>query len=295
VLPNGNIPGEGFRESKAMINDLDESIRKLILSKSGLTEASVTLSFDQPTGDWAAGLTRPTINLYLYDIRENLELRSQEWLTNKRADGKIEQKLAPRRYNLSYLITVWTQKQTEDEHAILWRVLGVLASCTTLPEEVLQGEMRSQAFPVLTQIAQPSIAIQNLPDLWSVMQNQLRPSINYVVTLAMERQVVFTSPLVLTKQVTFSRIPGGPVGEEIWQIAGIVHLKGVPPTPQVGVEVKLVEAGRVAVSDVFGRYSFTHVAPGTYHVQVEVGGKKAERSISIPPQDSDLTHYDLAL
>lgn len=102
-----------------MINDLDESIRKLVLSKAGFTEDSVTLSFDQPTGDWAAGLTRLTINLYLYDIRENLELRSQEWLTTKRTDGKVEQKLAPRRYNLSYLITVWTQKQTEDEHAIL--------------------------------------------------------------------------------------------------------------------------------------------------------------------------------
>jgi hypothetical protein len=278
-----------------MINDLDETIRKLILSKSGLTEASVTLSFDQPTGDWAAGLTRPTINLYLYDIRENLELRSQEWLTNKRADGKVEQKLAPRRYNLSYLITVWTQKQTEDEHAILWRVLGVLASSTTLPDEVLQGEMRNQVYPVLTQIAQPSIAIQNLPDLWSVMQNQLRPSINYVVTLAMERQIVFTGPLVLTKQVTFSRIPGGPIGEDIWQIAGIVHRKGATPSPLAGVEVKLVEAGRVTTSDEFGRYSFTRIAPGTYHVQVQVGGKETKRSISIPPQDNDLTHYDLAL
>ncbi|MHB1354887.1 MAG: Pvc16 family protein [Anaerolineae bacterium] len=276
-----------------MINDLDESIRKLVLSKSGLTEASVTLSFDQPTGDWAAGLTRPTINLYLYDIRENLELRSQEWLTTKRADGKVEQKLAPRRYNLSYLITVWTQKQTEDEHAILWRVLAVLASCSTLPEEVLQGEMRNQAFPVLAQIAQPSIAIQNLPDLWSVMQNQLRPSINYVITLAMERQIAFTGPLVLTKQITFSRIPGGPIGEEIWQIAGIVHRKGAGPL--AGVEVKLVEAGQMTTSDQFGRYSFTRIAPGTYHVQAQVGGKKAERSILVPPQDSDLTHYDLAL
>lgn len=277
-----------------MINDLDESIRKLVLSKSGLTEASVTLSFDQPTGDWAAGLTRPTINLYLYDIRENLELRSQEWLTTKRADGKVEQKLAPRRYNLSYLITVWTQKQTEDEHAILWRVLSVLASCSTLPDEVLQGEMRNQAFPVLTQIAQPSIAIQNLPDLWSVMQNQLRPSINYVITLAMERQIAFTGPLVLTKQITFSRIPGGSIGEDIWQIAGIVHRKGAA-IPLAGVEVKLVEVGRVTTSDPFGRYSFTRIAPGTYHVQAQVGGKEVERSISVPPQDSDLTHYDLAL
>lgn len=34
-----------------MINDLDESIRKLVLSKAGFTEDSVTLSFDQPTGD----------------------------------------------------------------------------------------------------------------------------------------------------------------------------------------------------------------------------------------------------
>ncbi len=277
-----------------MINDLDESIRKLVLSRAGFAEDSVTVSFDQPTGDWAAGLTRPTINFYLYDIRENLELRSQEWINDKLPDGRVTQKLAPRRYNLSYLITVWTQKQTEDEHAILWRVLAVLASHGTLPAEALQGDMRYQPYPVLALTAQPSIAIQNLPDLWSVMQNQLRPSINYVVTVAMERQVAFTGPLVLTKEIQFSRIPQGAVGESLWQIAGIIHRQDGAAEPLAGVKIRLVELGLTSTSDMFGRYSFIGVRPGSFHLQAQVGIKKVERVIEVPAQDKDLSHYDLA-
>ena len=277
-----------------MINDLDETLRQVILTKGNFDPDSVEVSFDQPTGDWAAGLTRPTINCYLYDIRENLELRSAEWLVEQGEKGKASKRLAPRRYNLSYVITVWTQSQTEDEHAILWRVLAALASRPTLPEEVCQGELKAQAFPLRTKTAQPSIAIENLPDLWGVMENELRPSINCVVTLAMEREVSFTSPLVLTKRVTVrQRGDTEAEGEEIIQIAGIVHRRGEDGEPLAGATITLVETGRTVKSDNYGRYSFSSVTPGAYHVRVIAGEESAEHALVVPSQEHDAAHYDL--
>ena len=277
-----------------MINDLDETLRELLLKKGNFDRDSVEVSFDQPTGDWAAGLTRPTINCYLYDIRENLELRSAEWLVEQGKKGKASKRLAPRRYDLSYLITVWTQNQTEDEHAILWRVLAALASHPTLPEEVCQGELAAQVFPMRTETAQPSIAIENLPDLWGVMENELRPSINCVVTLAMEREVSFTSPLVLTKQVTVrQRGDTDSEGEEIIQIAGIVRRRGQDGEPLSGATIMLVETGRSAKSDKYGRYSFSNVARGTYHVRVTAGEESAEHALVVPSEEHDAAHYDL--
>lgn len=280
-----------------MINDLDETIRQLILTKGQFAPDSVIVSFDQPTGDWAASLTRPAINLYLYDMRENLELRSQEWLVERNAEGQAAKRLAPKRYNLSYLVTVWTQKQVEDEHAILWRVLATLASHPTLQPGACQGELKRQPYPILTQAAQPSMAVQNLPDLWGVMENQLRPSFDYVVTVAMDREVVFTSPLVLTKRLEVSSIggatEGASPGEEIIQIAGIVHRRGPLPEPVPGAQVTLVGTGHTMKSDRYGRYSFVNLSAGNYRVQVAVEGRRVEHQLAVPTTRHDAAHYDL--
>ncbi len=276
-----------------MINQLDETIRKLVLARGNLDTDSVMVSFDQPTGDWAGGLTRPTINFYLFDIRENVDLRSQEWIVEHDANGQTHKRLAPLRYDLSYLVTVWTQNQVEDEHAILWRVLGALAGAPTLPQDLLEPGLRNQPYPILTRTAQPSRAIENLPDLWGVMENQLRPSINYVVTLAMEREVVFTSPWVLSKRIDLRQVSaaeGEP--ERILQIGGIVYrAEGGQAVP--AAQVTLLETGAVATTDRFGRYRFANVPHGALHLRVQVDGQVSERPVTAPSES--LTHYDLVI
>lgn len=276
-----------------MIDLLDETLRELIIQKGLFDRDSVEVSFEQPTGDWAAGLTRPTINCYLYDIRENAELRSAEWIVGQNEKGQATKRLAPRRFDLSYLVTVWTQNQVEDEHAILWRVLGVLASHPLLPLELCQGELRAQPYPIKTETAQPSVTIDSLPDLWSVMDNPLRPSINYVVTLAMEREVAFTSPLVLTKRVMVGQRPE-PLreAEEIVQIAGIVTRADIP---LAGVGVTFVELGRSAMTDAFGRYHLPNVPAGNYHVRVETPDDRRQFEITVPAVGRAAPFYDLRL
>ncbi len=274
-----------------MINHLDETLRKLLLARGNFAPDSIGVSFDQPTGDWAAGLTRPTINFYLYDIRENTELRSQEWIVERNTDGQVNKRLAPWRYDLSYLITIWTQNQVEDEHAILWRVLGALASVPTLPEELLEPELASQPYPILTRTAQPSRAIENLPDLWGVMENQLRPSLNFVVTLAMERSVVFTSPWVATAQIGVRDTTEGDGSREaLLQIGGTVYSRD-GKEPIADATVHLVETGERTRTNASGRYQFARLSEGTYLVRVSAGEHKTERQISIPSEALD--EYDI--
>jgi hypothetical protein len=278
-----------------MINDLDETIRRLILTRGFFENDSVAVSFDQPTGDWAAGLTRPTVNCYLYDIREDLGLRSAEWLVEKNAQGQANKRLAPLRYDLSYLITVWTQNQVEDEHAILWRVLGALAGADPLPLELAQGELGLQPYPIRTQAAQPSMAVQNMPDLWGVMQNQLRPSIDFVVTIAMARPISFEAPLVLSRRMAIrDRQVAGREGDEVYQIAGlVVRRKDGAPVP--GASVTLLDSGRSAVTDRFGRFSFIRLAAGSYQAQVTAKGQSAQHTLAVPAQGHDAAYYDLEL
>ena len=66
-------------------------------------------------------VTKPTINLFLYDVRENHELRSnQRSLVRNGAVGSERQ--APVRMDLTYLISAWTT-DISDEHQLLGRVL----------------------------------------------------------------------------------------------------------------------------------------------------------------------------
>lgn len=274
-----------------MIDLLDETIRDLIMQRGLFDADSVEVSFQQPTGTWAAGLTRPTINCYLYDIRENTELRSAEWFVEQKEKGQASKRLAPRRYNLSYLITAWAPNQAGDEHAILWRVLAVLSNHPIIPTELCHGELKNQPYPIKTETAQSTIALENLPDLWSVMDTPLRPSINYVVTLSMDRAITFTSPLVFTKRAQV-RERYAPWREEIIQIAGIVTLEG---RPLAGADVTLAETGRTVRTDEFGRYQFRNVPQGRYHLQVRFGQAISEREIVVPNERYEFPYYDLHL
>ena len=56
------------------IADLDEALRTLLkreLDKHGFE--GVEIAFDAPAKEWSGKLTGPTVNLFLYDMREALD------------------------------------------------------------------------------------------------------------------------------------------------------------------------------------------------------------------------------
>jgi hypothetical protein len=279
-----------------MIKSLDETIKKLILEKGRFSLTDVDLRFDQPTRDWAAGLTKPAINCYLYDIRENKGLRNREWLVDQQPNGQARKKIAPLRMDLTYLVTAWTN-EVEDEHGILWRVLVALSCAPVLPQEMLKGELVHQPFPIPTQTAQVSEMMQNLSDLWNVMENELKPAINYTVTLAVDREYVFSGPLVFTKRIDVYAIGKEPrvEPETVLQIAGIVHDRGDDGVPIPGAEVLVVERGQRVQADRFGRYSFRNLPAGVYTFRVAAHGRTADHRLTIPDGRPDLTMYDLGI
>ncbi len=276
-----------------MIKSLDETIKKLILERGNFRPGDVDIRFDQPTRDWAAGLTKPAINCYLYDIRENKELRNREWIVERQPNGQARKKIAPLRVDLSYLITAWTN-EVEDEHAVLWRVLVALSSVPILPQEVLQGELVHQPFPIPTQTAQASEAMRNLSDLWNVMENELKPAINYTVTLAVDREYVFTGPMVFTRTLQFVQRDTDSPPEISLQITGIVYAEH-NAIPLAGAEVTLIERGWRTYTDRFGRYAFGNLLPGTYTLRVTAEGRTGERQIAVPAGAPGLKMYDLAV
>jgi hypothetical protein len=182
-----------------MLTDLDKTLKQLLTQTIPIKNNEVDVQFELPRRDWSAGLLRPTINLYLYDIRENTGLRANEWIIERSEDGRATKKKPPLRINVSYMVTVWANI-LEDEHRLLWRTLATLMSYKELPPEVLQGELAHATVPIPITTAQPD-DIPNTADLWGALDNELKATIHLTVTLPLDIAKAITGPLVLTKRV----------------------------------------------------------------------------------------------
>ncbi len=172
-----------------MIRDLDDTIQALLEQKAepGSELDQADISFDLPDAEWQAGLKTLTVNCYLYDVRENRDLRTNEPLLQRSDDGtRAVRRRAPARIDCAYCITAWSTATNEpvfEEHRLLSQVLMVLLKNPTIPEEALVDKLEKQIPPYPTVIAAPD-GVKNQPEFWGALDQQLKPSLNYVVTLA---------------------------------------------------------------------------------------------------------------
>src|SRR5439155_22448323 len=92
-----------------MLQDLDNSLEALLRhEKLGLPKDLCDIDFAAPgEGFPSAGVKLPAVDLFLYDVREERDLRSNEWLLERNPDGTASRKRSPIRISCSYLVTAW--------------------------------------------------------------------------------------------------------------------------------------------------------------------------------------------
>lgn len=94
-----------------MIHEIDEVLRG-VLRGGGLAGTDVEVAFDAPTRDWAAKRTAPTLDAYLYDIREDVNRRERGAVSVRDENGiVVRRRQPPRWFRLSYLVTAWTERR----------------------------------------------------------------------------------------------------------------------------------------------------------------------------------------
>lgn len=164
-----------------MISDVDEALRELV-RRDVLRGTKADIAFDAPNKDWAARRQGPALNLYLYDIREDLLRRRVQFEEIRDDDGRItERRLPPRRFKLSYLVTAWTARP-EDEHRLLSAALACFLTSDALPPEVLPEALADLAEPLRMTIGLPLPNDRSISDVWSAMGGELKPSLELVIT-----------------------------------------------------------------------------------------------------------------
>jgi hypothetical protein len=186
-----------------MIDDLDKSLQELLkreLPKSLVDQ--VTISFATPDDQFPPSSVKlPAIDLFLYDVRENRELRSNEWIV-ERNNGRAIQKPPPIRVDCSYLVTAWASESSTtpayDEHHLLGEVMKVMLRHSTLPADILQGNLKGQEPPLPTAALQPG-QLQSMGEFWQALGGKPKAALNYTVTIGVQPFEAIEVPVVLEK------------------------------------------------------------------------------------------------
>ena len=284
-----------------MIRDLSLSLRALLDDPAlgtGFPElASAQIAFDRPSEQFSPSQT--TVDLFLYDVRENVELRSSEPLIEKQ-NGQATIHRPPLRVACTYLVTAWPVGGTDlplQEHRLLSQTLQVLARHPTIPAAFLQGSLVGQQ-PPLPMITAQADGLKDPADFWTAIGNRLRPSIQVIATLAMERLPAVSAPLVITEQVVLGERTGA--DEEAIDPATRLSLLRFGGTvtdaasqPLANARVTLVESGREAVTDAAGRYTLAVPQAGSFALRVQAGPSSKTVTITVPVTAGN--HYDVQM
>lgn len=197
------MPGHGWSRPRvvptivAMIHDVDQLLERLV-RRDALNGSTVDLLFDAPNKEWVARRNAPAVDLYLYDIREDLQRRYPAWEDAKGDDGQVRDRAQPpRRFKLAYLVTAWTQRP-EDEHRLLSSLLSCFLRNPMIKPGDLEGSLAEPDLPVYIDVGQPPSQDRSLADVWSALGGELKPSLDVVVTapIMVRRSATFGPPVL---------------------------------------------------------------------------------------------------
>lgn len=257
-----------------MIYELNETLRELLLREMPVRKGDIDIQFDLPKKEWSSRLSKPTVNIFLYDILENIELRgSEQWTQVDNGDGTVTLLRNPLRVNFFYLITCWA-KEIQDEQQLLSAVLTTLLRQPYLSEDLLPVSIKNQPVPVRLEVIQNK-SLAKHSDFWSTIDNDPHPGIRLTVTLTIDPYKPITSPRVATSEVRFHQNPnpetatqGGKEQKSVssksyFAVRGkLVSQKYSPST----LKLILNETGKEIPIQEEGEFSLHRLTQGTYHI-----------------------------
>jgi len=271
-----------------MLADLDETLRALLkeeLEVHGFE--GVDIAFDAPSRDWSGQLSKPSVNVFLYDLREAETLRTSEWGRVSR-NGRTFETRPPMVMEASYAVTAWTQA-VEDEHRLLSQVLAIFFAYPEIPQGKLNGRLAngSQAWPIKARIGQGK---GEKSDFWSAVGGQYKVSLDYVVRLSVESGAMRERGPEVRTQTIRTQMTDAPKSTvlEMHRSGGKVTDKKGQPLADVWITLPDIGSWTSSRSD--GEFRFDRLPPGRHRVVARTAdGRETDSHIEVPGAGVDLT------
>ena len=292
-----------------MISDVDDVLRKLILREVNIQDNEVDVVFDQPKREWSSRLSKPTLDLFLFDLRENLRLRGAEQnRANSRPDGYTEIHRNPIWLDLRYLMTAWV-KEAEDEHFLLSSaILGLLRN-PYLPKDLLTERLQDQPTAISLEVATfppENGPVDKFSEIWGVLDNEMRPGVLVTITICMDPFKPAVYPQVTSRQARFVQNTPTPesssqsihpvrksikadsevkksASKTYYSVGGKIRSEKYAPAL---LSVVLVEKQLPIELDEEGKFAINSITAGEYHLDILYNQKVLKRQIIQVPAPS---------
>ena len=233
------------------------------------------------------------MNLFLFEVRENAELRSNEPVV-RRIGGQTLVDPPPYRATCIYLVTAWPVSGTDlpkQEHQLLGQVLQLFAGAPVLPAAFLTPNLLLQDPPLPMVLIQPD-GVRNPAEFWAAIGNRIKPSLLLSVTVSLQVFDTAEFPSVITSEIRLKTLPtGAALDAPFFRIGGTVVDAASAPVANAGVRV--VERGRSTLTGADGRFSLSAIPSGAFTLRVTAGAVTQDRTITVPTPA--LNDYDVQL
>jgi hypothetical protein len=265
-----------------MFADLDETLKQLLIREVPLPASDADIVFERPDREETARFSRPTVDLFLFSIDENLDLIESGWNVTRHRDNSTTLRWPELRVDLRYLVTVWTQ-QIDDEHNLLYHLYRVFRRFAELPADILHGAMTRQSRPIPLSVERGEMS--SITDLWRALDNTVRPALLLRATLAVDLDDVRDLPAVRSSGLRIGPM-GGP-REARFDIAG--RVRNEQGEPVAGATVRAGNRIVPSVSDEEGRYRIASLPDGPVEIFATAEGFLAQARTAALPGDYDFT------
>lgn len=159
-----------------VLEHIDESLEALLRAAVPLSATDVDVTFEAPDREWSAKLTRPTVNMFLWDIRRSTSSAKSGMRTVIRDGARVHQPALPV-LELRYVITAWTSDHGDERSLLAGLLRGLLAN-PSIPSELLD-ESLADLEPPRIELAR---AGEDHMDVFKALEGKIKPGINVVVT-----------------------------------------------------------------------------------------------------------------
>lgn len=190
-----------------MLQDLHRGLTALL--RAELPEeirGVVGISFATPGDDFPpASVPLPALNLFLYDIVSNTDLRQSGGAWEPQGPNQFLRAPDPYRIACHYIVTAWAREGVpspeEDELHLLGEAMRVLLRYRILPPIAVTGEFAQRNYPIHVRALEGG-RLGSPGEFWQALGGKPRPFFNYSLIFALP----VSDPEVSTAAVTEARV-----------------------------------------------------------------------------------------
>lgn len=232
-----------------MLEAVDATVEAFLRGTVPLSASEIDVSFEPPTREWSAKLTRPTVNLHLWDVKRSRD-RARAGMERVMRNGEYVERFALPRVELRYLITVWASEH-RDERTLLGGIMRAAIGVAQVPATFV-APVLADLSPVLLQLAG---AGDLQPDPSKTLDGQIKSCLEIVVVSDVDTgRVTPLAPPVTAIDVSVADIDRPSRVAGLRRVAGEVHAEGAAGRRVVSPRGAAVvdEAGRFLIAAATG-------------------------------------------